>query len=364
MSGLSMRNISHAFGDNQVLNDVSFDVESGKVACLLGPSGCGKTTLLRIAAGLEQLQAGQVSVGERLLAHAGHVETAPENRNIGLMFQDYALFPHLDVESNIAFGVDANLPERQQWISAALDRMSLTGFAKRYPHELSGGQQQRVALLRALAPDPSILLLDEPFSGLDVTLRAQVREQTLELLRETGRTALMVTHDPEEAMFMSDILVVMNEGIVVQIGHPVDVYRNPVNSFVANLFGDTNALRGVCTSPGLVETPFGSFKADDVVVGDDVDVIIRAEGISVASAPDTEPDETAVQVVTAYPIGRSSHLRLKLVYDESHTHEHTHAHPRGSVLHARMPGVFVPEPGSRVQVSVDPDQVFIFPLAT
>ncbi|MBT5519342.1 MAG: ATP-binding cassette domain-containing protein, partial [Rhodospirillales bacterium] len=139
-----MKNISHAFSNRSVLNDVSIDVESGKVACLLGPSGCGKTTLLRIAAGLEPLQAGEVTVGDRLLAQAGKLDTPPEDRNIGLMFQDYALFPHLDVESNIAFGVDPGMSERRQWISGALDRMSLSGYATRYPHELSGGQQQRV----------------------------------------------------------------------------------------------------------------------------------------------------------------------------------------------------------------------------
>ncbi|MBT6109337.1 MAG: ABC transporter ATP-binding protein [Rhodospirillales bacterium] len=344
-----MKNISHAFSNRSVLNDVSIDVESGKVACLLGPSGCGKTTLLRIAAGLEPLQAGEVTVGDRLLAQAGKLDTPPEDRNIGLMFQDYALFPHLDVESNIAFGVDPGMSERRQWISGALDRMSLSGYATRYPHELSGGQQQRVALLRALAPDPSILLLDEPFSGLDVTLRAQVREQTLELLRETGRTALMVTHDPEGAMFMSDTLLVMNEGRLVQSGHPVDVYRHPVNTFVANLFGDTNALRGQCVEAGRVETPFGTFAAKGVTAGTTVDVIIRAEGFRALTDGDTASNTATVQVTTAYPIGRSSHLRL--VLEKGH----------GAPLHARFPGVFIPAPGSELQIAVDPDQVFIFP---
>ncbi len=349
-----MQNVSHAFNDQKVLDDVSIDVEKGKVACLLGPSGCGKTTLLRIAAGLENLQSGKVSIGERLLADAGQIDMPPERRNIGLMFQDYALFPHLDVESNIAFGVDPNSVERRQWISSALARMSLTGYAGRYPHELSGGQQQRVALLRALAPDPSVLLLDEPFSGLDVTLRAQVREQTLELLRETGRTALMVTHDPEEAMFMSDLLLVMNEGRLVQSGQPVDVYRNPVNSFVANLFGDTNALSGKCTAPGRVETPVGVFTADNVTTGTLIDVILRAEGIRAATSTDPGPSQVAVRVVSAYPIGRSSHLRLALENGEAH----------GPVLHARIPGVFIPQPGSRLQIAIDPDQVFLFPVVS
>ena len=213
MSGLHLNNVSHAFDNGvPVLRGISVFVAPGELVCLLGPSGCGKTTLLRVAAGLEHLQVGQVTIAEQVVAEGRqgrHVAT--EKRGIGLMFQDYALFPHLTVFENIAFGLVENISQRQQWIEKALRRMGLEAYAGNYPHILSGGQQQRVALLRALAPEPRVLLLDEPFSGLDVTRRADIRAETLNFLKETGVATLMVTHDPEEAMFMADRILVMNE---------------------------------------------------------------------------------------------------------------------------------------------------------
>jgi len=178
MSGLHLNNVSHAFNSgNPVLNGVSVFVAPGELVCLLGPSGCGKTTLLRVAAGLERLQVGQVTIGERVVAEGRHGKHIPtEKRGIGLMFQDYALFPHLNVLENVTFGLPENAADRRQWALSALSRMGLADYAASYPHILSGGQQQRVALLRALAPEPRVLLLDEPFSGLDVTRRVDIRD--------------------------------------------------------------------------------------------------------------------------------------------------------------------------------------------
>jgi len=194
--GLHISNLSHDFDDLAVVRGVSVFVAPGEVVCLLGPSGCGKTTLLRVAAGLERLQRGHIHIGETIVADAASgMHTPPERRGIGLMFQDYALFPHLNARDNIRFGIGADTRERRQWIENALEIMDLRERANNFPHTLSGGQQQRVALLRALAPEPSVLFLDEPFSGLDVTRRANVRQQTLAILKETGVATLMVTHD-------------------------------------------------------------------------------------------------------------------------------------------------------------------------
>ena len=205
MSGLNLNNISHHYGENHVLKDASVSVAAGELVCLLGPSGCGKTTLLRIAAGLEHIQTGRVEIDDEPVADGAlSTQAPPEARGVGLMFQDYALFPHLNVRENIAFGLNGNAKTRGEWIAGALKDMGLADYAKAYPHTLSGGQQQRVALLRALAPNPRVLLLDEPFSGLDVTRRAQIRTDTLEVIKATGVATLMVTHDPEEAMFMAD----------------------------------------------------------------------------------------------------------------------------------------------------------------
>ena len=218
-SHLKISRLSHSYGGTLVVNNVSMDCEAGELVCLLGPSGCGKTTLLRVAAGLEKIQAGQVHIGEFLVDDAvSGKHISADKRGIGLMFQDYALFPHLTVRENIRFGAGTDSTLQQQWIESALQNMGLLSHAHQYPHTLSGGQQQRVALLRALAPKPQVLFLDEPFSGLDMVRRSEVRSQTLEIVRAAGVATLMVTHDPEEAMFMADRILVMNEGQIIQEG--------------------------------------------------------------------------------------------------------------------------------------------------
>lgn len=358
MSSLHLRAISHAFGSNQVLSGVSVFVAPGELVCLLGPSGCGKTTLLRLAAGLETLQTGQVEINGKVVADgADHRQMPPEQRGVGLMFQDYALFPHLNVRDNIAFGIDtAKGARRSAWIDEALATMGLTDHASAYPHTLSGGQQQRVALIRALAPGPQILLLDEPFSGLDVTRRAQIRADTLELIKKSGVATLMVTHDPEEAMFMADRILVMNNGRVVQDGSPVDLYFQPEDPFVAEFFGPVNRFQGVVKN-AAAETPVGTFGAKVFTDGTAIDIMIRPEGFRLSTEDETprpmpgDPDELAfapstLEVVTARPLGRSSFVVLRLA--------------DGRTVETRIPGVFLPAAGTRVRVAVNARQVHIF----
>lgn len=357
MSGLVMERMHHAFGPMKVLNDVSLVAEAGKLTCLLGPSGCGKTTLLRLAAGLETVQDGQVVLhGDVVADGQSGLCLAPEKRGIGLMFQDYALFPHLNVFDNIAFGINKLTDERRQWIFAALERFGIAKHATSFPHVLSGGQQQRVALLRALAPEPKILLLDEPFSGLDVTRRAQIREDTLTFLKDCGVAVLMVTHDPEEAMFMADHIVVMRHGQVVQAGTPVQTYFHPVDAFVAELFGAMNHFKGTVVN-GQVETPFGPVSIPSIPDGMDAQVLVRMEGVQVAMGRNQDALDgsfaTTGHVEEVFLLGRSSHL-----------HIHVPA-PSGDgqvLLHVRVPGVLKPEPGATVTVWADPKQVFAFAL--
>ena len=358
--GLSLSGISHAFGAHRVLFDVGVNVAPGELVCLLGPSGCGKTTLLRIAAGLETLQTGLVSIDGVNIAEGGKPgHLPPERRGVGLMFQDFALFPHLTVRENIAFGLGRTGNGHVDTMSRLADTlkdMGLAAYADAYPHTLSGGQQQRVALIRALAPGPKILLLDEPFSGLDVTRRAQIRADTLEVIKQSGVATLMVTHDPEEAMFMADRILVMNEGRVVQDGAPVDLYCQPADAFVAEFFGPVNRFSSVVVNSS-VTTPVGAFDATTFEDGTRVDVMIHPEGFRLAheehspQAIPGDPDHLVIapdlfEVVTARPLGRSSFVVLR--------------HADGLTIETRIPGIFLPDAGAHVRVGVNALQAHIF----
>ena len=254
MAKLEVENISHSYGPQEIIANLSFTVETGEIACLLGPSGCGKTTLLRLLAGLIHLQSGSIRLDGRSVSEpARGIEIPPEKRNVGFMFQDYALFPHLDIFHNITFGIENPSPPKLAEIQRAMIQMDIVELTDAYPHTLSGGQQQRVALLRALSPVPRLLLLDEPFSGLDINLRTQVREDTLTLLKQTGVTTLMVTHDPQEAMYLADYILIMRNGKVEQSGSPREIYQFPATEFAARFVGQTNILQGIILSTNYDE---------------------------------------------------------------------------------------------------------------
>lgn len=277
-SRLTFEHISHDYGGVPSVDDVSLDIEPGEILCLLGQSGCGKTTLLRIAAGVERQSSGRVLIDGHEVAGPNRF-LPPEQRGIGLMFQDYALFPHLSILENVAFGL-SGLPkaEARKAALAALGRVGLQGYAEDYPHALSGGEQQRVALARAIVPRPGVLLMDEPFSGLDQRLRDSVRDETLAVLGETRATCILVTHDPEEAMRMGDRIALMRAGRLVQVGSAHDLYDRPADPFVARFFSDLNELEGRALD-GVVETIFGSHPAAGIAAGDLVEVYLRPQGV-------------------------------------------------------------------------------------
>ena len=260
------------------LRGITFTVAPGEVVCLLGPSGCGKTTLLRIASGIEVPTAGRVLINQLEVAGPDRF-VAPEKRNVGLMFQDFALFPHLTILDNVAFGLSA-LPRQDavRQALAMLARVGLQHYAEQYPHILSGGEQQRVALARALVPRPAVVLMDEPFSGLDVQLRDSMQEQTLELLRETRATAMIVTHNREEAMRLGDRVAVMRAGRLVQIGKAEELYRTPADLFVARLFSDINEI-AYPVRGGRIRTPIGDLPVAGVADGDNAILCLRQRSI-------------------------------------------------------------------------------------
>ncbi len=351
MNALTLEHVSHAFGDVLAVDDLSLSVAPEELVCLLGPSGCGKTTALRIAAGLEPLQRGRVLMADRPVAGDG-VEVPPEARSVGLVFQDYALFPHLSVRDNVAFGlIELSAAERRARAAEVLDQVGMDDYAEAYPHRLSGGEQQRVALARALAPQPKVMLLDEPFSGLDVQLRHQVRDETLHVLKQSGAATLMVTHDPEEAMFMADRVALMREGRLIQIGPPAELYVAPQDAFVAGFFGDVNRLQGVARD-GRVATPFGSVEAGDLGEGTAVEVLIRPEALKLQPhEPGGAPRDGTARVMAARMLGRSSLIHLSV---DAASGLDLH-------LHARIPGRFLPQEGQILEVELDRSQTFIFP---
>ena len=274
--------ISKSFGQTEAVKDVSLQLHPGEIACLLGPSGCGKTTLLRIAAGIEKPDHGRLLFDGQEMAGPGRF-VPPEKRNIGLMFQDFALFPHLSILDNVAFGLK-NMPRAEARTIAhyALERVGLAANAASYPHHLSGGEQQRVALARAVVPRPQVMLMDEPFSGLDQRLRESVRAETLTLLRETRASCLLVTHDPVEAMGLADRIFLMRQGRLVQAGTPEDLYRQPVDAAAARFFSDANEMTGRI-SGGQVVTPLGRFPASAGATSGKALVMIRPQGVGRAA---------------------------------------------------------------------------------
>ena len=344
----SYQSISHRYGEIGSVGHVSFDIFSGELVCLLGPSGCGKTTLLRLAAGFETPDTGTIHHDGQLISSPDYV-LPPEKRRMGLVFQSYALFPHLTIYDNVRFGLPAQDAGAHDRVMGLLDELDVSEFAYAYPHELSGGQQQRVALARAIAPSPALILLDEPYSGLDSRLRERVRDRMLHILKSEGIAGLMVTHDAEEAMFMSDRIVVMNKGQVVQQGRPIDLYCRPQNAFVAEFFGEVNYIPAICKSDDTAESIFGTIDAPGLKKGDEADIILRHEGVDVLAGNNKG---VVAQVVSSHLLGRTTLVHLSV--DCSDTQQDVH-------LHARLPGLNFIQDGEKVSLGCDLSQLFVFP---
>jgi iron(III) transport system ATP-binding protein len=295
------------YGPKAALDGVSLSVAPGELVCLLGPSGSGKSTLLRLIAGVEHPSSGRVVVnGVDVAGPRTFIE--PERRRVGMVFQDYALFPHLTVRANVAFGlVGWKRADAARAVDAMLERVDLTRDANSYPHMLSGGERQRVALARALAPNPQVLLMDEPFSSLDGRLRDQVRQQTIDLLRETGTTTILVTHDPREAVRVADRIALLRKGRLVQCGSPEELYTRPVTRFAASMFSEINELSGICRN-GRIETPLGSFAAPHLAENTPCSACIRPQHVRIAGCP----TGICAQVLRWEFLGETDHVVLSV----------------------------------------------------
>ncbi|QEE35976.1 ABC transporter ATP-binding protein [Octadecabacter sp. SW4] len=351
---LQITNLRRSFDGRAVVDDVSLSVMPGQVTCLLGPSGCGKSTTLRMIAGVEMQDSGAIYVDGKLVCDTVF-RVPPEARSIGLMFQDFALFPHLDVARNVAFGLHGPRAETQARVAALLDRVGMTRHMNAYPHQLSGGEQQRVALARALAPRPRIMLMDEPFSGLDDRLRDDIRDETLEVLKDEGTAVLLVTHEPGEAMRMADEIALMRDGKIVQQGAPYNIYNTPTDKQAAAFFSDINVISGVVHG-ALIQTPFGQFLAPGVADDTAVDIVTRPQHLKIDFDRDGRgPNPTIAEGTPARGIverarfmGSESLVEFRMDYD-------------GSRLKAVVPSVFLPQVGTPLWIMIRRDRCFVFP---
>ncbi len=339
---LRCRGVRKAFGSVQAVDAVDLEVEAGSFTALLGPSGCGKTTLLRIVAGLERADTGSVTLGAREVDGPGG-RTPPERRSVGLVFQEHALFPHLNVGANVAFGLrQLDRRARQVRVAEVLELVGLAGLERRRSSALSGGQRQRVALARALAPSPTLLLMDEPFSSLDAALRFTLRSEIRAILRAAEQTALLVTHDQEEALSMADRVGVMFDGRLHQVADPQTLYRVPATPEVAAFIGDAQVVPGTRAGRYLVDTPLGRLTTSGPVHPPRVAVVIRPE--SVRLRPSTSG---VAQVHTLTYFGRDQLVGVRL--------------PDGTDLRARCGPESDLHQGERVVVTID-GPVVTFPV--
>ncbi len=344
--------LSHAYDGVTVVEDFGLSVRAGELVCLLGPSGCGKSTVLRLAAGLEPLQKGVIRLRGAVVADGASAQAVPpEQRSVGLVFQDFALFPHLTVAGNVAFGLTGLAAgTRAGRVAETLALVGMEAYAETYPHALSGGQQQRVALARALAPQPSVLLLDEPFSGLDARLREQVRDETLRVLKRIGTATLLVTHDPEEALFMADRIYLMARGRVVQSGPPSEIYHHPATAFAAKFFSNINELSSVVEA-GSAVTPLGKVPTPGRPDGTPVDILLRPEFLHVLPEAATVEAGVEARVEEVRFIGVARLLRVSVAGPDG----------RRQVFQARTDGGFAASVGATVRLRMEPGQAFVFP---
>jgi len=340
---LNLRDLSCGYHEHRVVQDLNLHLNAGDIGCLLGPSGCGKTTTLRAIAGFEPVVEGEIQLEEQTLSRAGFT-LAPEKRRIGMVFQDYALFPHLSVAENVAFGVRKH-PDCERITGELLDLVKLGHLGKRHPHELSGGQQQRVALARALAPEPRLLLLDEPFSNLDGELRRRLSQEVRDILKARGTSAILVTHDQEEAFAVSDHVGVFNQGRLEQWDTPYNLYHEPLTPFVASFIGQGYFIRGQLLSPDAVQTELGPIRGNRAYTwptGSAVDVLLRPDDIVY------DPNSPLkARIVGKTFLGAATLYRLQLA--------------TGSQLESLFPSHADLLPGQEVGIRVAADHLVAFP---
>ena len=350
---LEIKSLTKVYDNTKVVDAVSLSVLPGQITCLLGPSGCGKSTTLRMIAGVEPQSSGEVWVDGQMISGHGFSEP-PEKRYIGLIFQDFALFPHMTVWQNVAFGITETSDDIKEKANGLLSKVGLTSKCDKFPHELSGGEQQRVALVRALAPRPRIMLMDEPFSGLDKRLRDDIRDETIDILKSEATAVLLVTHEPEEAMKMADEIALMRDGGIVQKGAPYNLYNAPVDREAVAFFSDANIIKSTVNG-ALANSQFGQFFAPGLSEGASVEIVIRPQHVRIDFDRDGKGPLPTVSmgipargcVERARFLGNESLIEFKMDFDNS-------------IFKVTIPSVFLPKLGQPLWLTIPRDRCFVF----
>ena len=306
---LRISSLSYKVQKKIILNEISFEVKTGEIICLLGPSGCGKTSTLRLIAGLERPLSGSISIADQNVTNDG-IFIEPHKRKVGFLFQDFALFPHLTAKQNIEWALTKTSNNRQ--VEELFEQINMVGHEHKYPHELSGGEQQRIALARSIASNPRVLLLDEPFSSLDTNLRNEIRDYTTQLLKQMGITAIIVTHDPDEAMLIADRIILMNKGEITQIGSAFELYHKPVDEFAESYLGPINSFRGTF-SDNLIKTVIGDIPYNETCSAKELNVVMRPDSLKMVPSDSTYNKELEAKVESIRVVGGTEHVRCSLV---------------------------------------------------
>ncbi len=350
-NNIVVKNLSQIKDNKKILDNINLSIPINKVVCLVGPSGCGKTSLLRVIAGLDNFNSGTIFFDKKLISKSQYF-VPTEDRNIGLVFQESNLFPHLNIFKNVSFGTKKKkYKDIQKETFDILKKIGLPHFSNIYPHQLSGGQKQLVAIARSLITKPKLLMMDEPFANLDQLLKNKIRDITLHLLQKTFTTALIVTHDPDDAMFMGDFIAVMNKGKILQFDTPVNIYNKPNSSFIARFFGETLSLKSKVNNK-TIKTIFGPIKLTDPRSMDakEIEIIFRSEAFSITKK-NTKKKQGKIKskIIAVKYISENSYLHLDILDKSVQKH-----------IHIKVPGKFIPPKNKICYININKKNFFIF----
>ena len=346
---IEIENLSQTKDNKKILDNINLSIPINKVVCLVGPSGCGKTSLLRAISGLDNFSSGRISFDNKIISKPNY-SVPTENRNIGLVFQESNLFPHLNVFKNVSFGSKKKkYKDIQKETFEIIKKIGLPHYANVYPHQLSGGQKQLVAIARSLLTKPKLIMMDEPFANLDERLKNKIRDITLHLLQKTFTTALIITHDPDDAMFMGDFIAIMNNGKILQFDTPENIYNNPSSSFVARFFGETLSIKSKVNNK-KAKTIFGPINITNSKNGKEIEIVFRSEAFNITkNKSKNRTKKIKSRIIAVRYISDNSYLHLDILNNSFKKH-----------IHIKVPGKFIPPKNKICYINIGKKNFFVF----